>query len=84
MTPGVENHPVIKRLSFRRDHDTIVLAPRAGVRFAPVKFESLEFQSIQRKKQILRPLITIAAFLPAVIDEEIVEDRRAEHAILLP
>ena len=84
MTPAVENHPAIKRLSFCGHDQAIVFHPRAGVRFPPVKFESLEFQSVERKKQVLSPLVAIAAFLQAVINEEIVEDRRAEHLIFLP
>ena len=83
VTPALENHSSLKRLSFRRNHQTIVLAPCAPVRVAPVKFKRLEFQHVQRKKQVLGPLIAVPTFPPAVIDEEIVEDRRAEHPILL-
>src|SRR5437762_11525962 len=43
VTPAVENHPAIKRLCFSRHDHAIVFHPRAGVRFPPVKFESLEF-----------------------------------------
>ena len=84
MTPALENHTVLKRLSFRRNDQTIVLAPCVPVRVSPVKFKRPELQRVQRKKQVLRPLITITAFPETVIDEEIVEDRRAEHPILLP
>src|SRR5262249_8029149 len=83
MTPAVEDHPAVKRLSLRSHDQAIVLHPRAGARFSPVKFKRLEFQSVQPKKQVLGPLITIAPFPEAVIDEEIVEDRRAKHSILL-
>ncbi len=83
MTPTIEDHPAIKRLAFRRDHHTIVLSPGAGVRFTPVKFKSLEFQRIERGEQVLRPLITVPAFPKAVIDEKIIKDRRAKHAVLL-
>src|SRR5439155_23494498 len=84
MTPALENHAVIKRLSFRRNHQAIVFAPCAPVRVTPVKFKRLEFQRVQRKKQVLGPLIAVAAFPPAVIHKEIVEDWRAEHPILVP
>ena len=43
VTPAVENHPAIKRLCFSGHDHAIVFHPRAGVRFPPVKFESLEF-----------------------------------------
>src|SRR5437870_9279546 len=84
MTPTIEDHPAIKRLAFRGDHQTIVLTPCARVRFTPVKFKSLEFECIERHKQVLRPLVTVAAFPEAVIDEKIIKDRRAKHAVLLP
>src|SRR4029077_18973924 len=84
MPPSLEDHPVIKRLSFRGDHHTIVLAPRAGVRFSPMKFERLEFQRIQRNEQVFRPLITVAAFPETVIHKKIVKDRRGKHVVLLP
>ena len=84
MTPAVENHPAIKRLPFGGHDQAIVFHPCAGVRFPPMKFESLEFQSVERKKQVLCPLVAITAFPEAMIDEEIVEDRRAEHLIFLP
>src|SRR5438128_12160678 len=84
MTPTIEDHPAIKRLAFRGDHQTIVLTPCARVRFTPVKFKSLEFECIERYKQVLRPLITVAAFPKAVIDEKIIKDRGAKHLILPP
>ena len=84
MTPTLQNHPVIKRLAFCRRHQTIVLSVRAGVRFAPVKLKSFEFQRIQGNEQVRRPLVTVSAFPDAVIHEEIVEDRRAKHVILPP
>jgi hypothetical protein len=84
MAPALQDHAVIKRLSFRCDDDAVVLAPCVPVRVTPVKFKRLELQRVQREKQVLGPLIAIAAFPPAVIDEEIVEDRRAEHPILMP
>src|SRR5215831_882687 len=84
MTPAFQNHPAIKRLSFRRDDDTIVLAPCFPVRVTPVKLERLKFQLVQRKKQVLGPLKAIAAFPPAMINEEIVEDWGAKHVVLRP
>ena len=84
MTPALENHSAIERLSFRRDDDAVVLAVCAGVRFAPVKLKSFEFQRVQRNEQVRRPLVTVPAFPEAVIHEEIVEDRRAKHVILPP
>ncbi len=84
MAPGLQNHPAIERLSFRCDHQTIVLAPCAGVRFAPVKSKRFEFQGVKRKKQVLRPLVTVAALPEPVEDEEVVKNRRAEHAVLSP
>src|SRR5215471_18898009 len=74
MPPAFKNHPVLKRLSFRRNDQAIVLAPCTPVGVGPVKFKGLEFQRVQRKKQILGPLIAIAAFPPTVINEEIVKD----------
>ena len=82
MPPGIDNHSVIKRLSLGRNHQTIVLAPCAGVRFAPVKLESFELQRIERNKQVSRPLVTVAAFPEPVIDKKIVKDWRAKHSVL--
>ena len=84
MTPALKNHSALKWLSFRRNHHAIVLAPCVPVRVTPVKFKRLEFQPVQRKKQVLAPLETIAAFPPAVKDEEVVKNRRTKHPILLP
>jgi hypothetical protein len=84
MTPGIDNHSAIKRLSLCRDHQTIVLAPCAGVRFAPVKLKSFELQRIERNKQVRRPLVTVAAFPEPVIDKKIVKDWRTKHLVLAP
>src|SRR5437867_12086085 len=84
MTPALKNHPALKRLSFRRNDQAIVFAPCVPVRVTPVKFKRLEFQGVERKKQVLAPLVTIAAFPPAVKDEEVVKNRRTKHPILLP
>ena len=53
MTPALKNHSTLERLSFRRNDQAIVLAPRVPVSVAPVKFKRLEFQRVQRKKQVL-------------------------------
>ena len=84
MTPALKNHSALKRLSLRRNDQAIVLAPSVPVRVPPVKLERFEFQFVQRKKQVLRPLIAIAAFPPAVIDQKIVENRRPKHVVLWP
>ena len=63
MPPALKDHSAIKRLSFRRNDDAIVLAPCIPVRVTPVKFKRLEFQRVQRKEQVLGPLKAIAAFL---------------------
>ena len=84
MTPAFKNHPSLKRLSFRRYDQTIVFAPCVAVRVSPVQFKRLEFQRVQGKKEILGPLLAIPAFPPAVINQEIVKDRRAKRPILLP
>jgi hypothetical protein len=83
MTPAFENHPAIKRLSLRRYNEAIVLAPCVPVRVTPVKFKRLKFQPVQRKKQVLSPLVAIAAFPPTVVHQEIVENWGAKHPILL-
>ena len=84
MTPAFKNHPALKRLSYRRDDKAIVLLPCVPVGVRPMKFKGLEFQLVQRKKQVLGPMIAIAAFPPAMINEEIVEDRGAKHVVLGP
>lgn len=84
MTPAFQDHSAIERLSFCSYHDAVVLAPCTGVRFAPVKFESLEFQRIERDEQVRRPLVTVTAFPEAVIDEKIVKNWRAKHVVLAP
>src|ERR1051325_12096753 len=83
MAPALQNHCAIKRLSFRRNNQAIVFAPCIPVRVPPVEFKRLKLQLIQGKKQVLAPLIAITAFLPAVIDEEIIENRRAKRSIFV-
>ena len=84
MTPGVQNHSAIKRVSLRRNHQTVVLAPCAGVRFAPVKLERFKCQRVKRNKQVRRPLVTVPALPDPVIDEKIVKNWRAKHLVLAP
>ena len=84
MPPTLEHDPPIEWLAFGRHNDAIVLAPRAGIIFAPVQLEALESQRIEGDKQILGPLVTITAFPQAVINEEVIEDRRPKHAVFSP
>jgi len=82
MTPAFKNHPAIKRLSFRRNDQAIVFAPCVPVRVTPVKFDRLEFQRVQRKKQVLAPVIAVPA-LPR-LDQLSVTAPRAGSPILRP
>src|SRR6266481_4957238 len=84
MPPALQHDPALEWLALGRHNDAIVLPPRAGIVFAPVQFEALESQRIEGDKQILGPLVTITAFPQAVINEEVVEDRRPKHAVFSP
>ena len=84
MTPTLQHHSAFEQLSVGGDDQTIILAPRAGVRFAPVKLESFQLQCIERNEQVRRPLITVAAFPQTVINKKIIKDWRAKHAVLPP
>src|SRR5207248_653577 len=84
MPPAFEHDPALEWLPFSSDHDTIVLAPCARIMFAPVKFQTVQFQCLQRDEQILRPLVTVAAFLEPMVNKKIIEDRRAKHSVLSP
>src|SRR6266480_1675496 len=84
MPPALQHYPALEWLSFGGDHDTIVLAPRARIIFAPVQLEAGEPQFIERDEQVLRPLVTVAAFPEAVIKKEIIENWRAKHPVLSP
>ncbi len=84
MAPALKDHAAIKRLSFRRYHQAIVLAPCVAVRVTPVQFKGFKFQLVQRKEQILAPLVAIAALLEAVIHEKIVKDRRTKGPVFFP
>src|SRR6266550_9224772 len=84
MPPALQHYPALEWLSFGGDHDTIVLAPRARIIFAPVQLEAGEPQFIERDEQVLRPLVTVAAFPEAVIKKEIIENWRAKHPVFSP
>ena len=63
---------------------TIVLAPCVRIIFAPAQLEALKVQFIESNKQVLRPLVAVAAFPQSVINEKIIEDWRAKHAVFSP
>ena len=84
MPPALQHNAPIERLALGRHNDAIVLAPRARIIFAPVQFEALESQRIEGDKQILGPLVAVTAFPQAVINEEVIEDRRPKHAVFSP
>lgn len=84
MPPTLEHDPSVEWLAFGGHHDAIVLAPRARIVFAPVQFKARKPQRIESSKQVLRPLVTITAFSEAVINEEVIENRRAKHAVFSP
>src|SRR5436309_9315141 len=84
MAPAVQHDAAPEWPSFGSDNDTIVLAPVARVGFTPAQLEAAESQCIKGNQQVFRPLVTVAAFLQTMIDQEIVKDRRAEHAVLSP
>src|SRR5947207_15160593 len=82
LPPAVQNDSTVEWLSFRSDNDAIVLAPLPGIRFAPMQLEAGEFQCIASDEQVLRPLATVTAFSDVPMDQEIIENWPAEHAIL--
>src|SRR6266576_4303350 len=84
MPPALQHDPALEWLSLGGDHDTIVLAPRARIIFAPVQLQAGELQFIERDEQVLRPLVTVAAFPEAVIDKEIIKNWRAKHPVVSP
>src|SRR5205823_12614312 len=84
MPPTLEHDPSVEWLAFGGHHDAIVLAPRARIVFAPVQFKALKSQCIESSEQVLRPLVTITAFSEAVINEEVIKNRRAKHAVFSP
>src|SRR5437867_11999083 len=84
MPPALQHDPAIKWVSFRSDNDAIVLAPRAGVIFAPVQLEADKFQCIEGDEQVLRPLETVATFSDAMINKKIIENWRTKHSVFSP
>jgi len=84
MPPTLQHDPPMEWLAFCGHNDAIVLAPRSGIMFAPVQFEALKSQRIEGGQEVLRPLVAVAAFPEAVINEEIIENRRAKHAVFPP
>src|SRR5436190_13320663 len=84
MAPAVQHNAAPEWLPFGSDDKTIVLAPVARVRFTPPQLQAREFQRIERNEQVFRPLVAVTAFLQTMIDQEIVKNRRAEHAVLPP
>src|SRR6266516_3478619 len=84
MPPALQHDPTLEWLALGGDHDTIVLAPRVRIIFAPVQFEAGELQSIEGDEQVLRPLVAVAAFPDAMVDEKIIENWRAKHSVFSP
>lgn len=84
MAPAVQHDPASEWVSLGGDNETIVLAPVARVRFTPVEFETFKFQSIKRNEKVFRPLVAVTPFPQTMIDEKIVKNRCAEHAVLSP
>ena len=84
MAPALQHDPALELLAFGSYDDAIVLAPRAPIMVAPVQLQAGKLQFIKSDEQIFRPLVTVATFPEAVIDQEIVEDRRTKHAVLSP
>jgi len=84
MPPALQHDPAVEWLSFRSNHDAIVLAPIPGVRFAPVQLEAGELQCIEGDEQVLRPLETVATFPDAMINKKVIENWRTKHPVLSP
>jgi hypothetical protein len=84
MSPTLEHDSPIEWLAFGSHNDAIVLAPRARIVFAPVQLQTFKSQRIKADEQVLRPLVAITAFPQAVINEEVIEDRRPKHAVFSP
>ena len=84
MPPTLQHNAPIERLALGGHNDAIVLAPGIRIVFAPVQFEAFKSQRIERNEQILGPLVAVTAFPQAVINEEVIEDRRPKHAVFSP
>src|SRR6267143_3951899 len=84
MPPALQHDPLIEWLAFGSHNDAIILAPCARIVFAPVQLEALKSQRIEGAKQIFGPLVAVTAFPQAMINEEVIEDRRPKHAVFSP
>src|ERR1700745_3463827 len=84
MAPTRQHDPLLEWLALGSHDNAVVLAPRARIMFAPVQFEAPKFQLIESDKQVLRPLVAVTAFPQAVINEEVIENRRPKHAVFPP
>ena len=84
MPPTLEHDPSLEWLALGGHDDAIVFAPRVRIVFAPVQFEALKPQRIDSDEEILGPLVAVTALPKAMVNEEIVENRRAKHAVFPP
>src|SRR5437016_3356491 len=84
MPPTLQHDSPLEWLPFGSHNDAIVFAPCVWIVFAPVQFETFKSQRVDGDKQILGPLVTITAFPQAVINEEVIENRRTKHTVLPP
>ncbi len=84
MPPTFQHNPSLEWLALGGHNDAIILAPGTRIVFAPVQLEAGELQFIKSDKQVFRPLVAIAAFPDAMVNEEIIENRRPEHPVFPP
>src|SRR5262245_10107736 len=84
MPPTFQHDPPFEWLASGSHNNAIVLAPGIRIVFAPVQFEALKPQRIKGDEEVLRPLVTVTTFSQAVINEEVIENRRAKHAVFPP
>src|SRR5215470_14293274 len=84
MPPALQHNSAFERLALGGHNDAIVLAPRIRIVFAPAHFEALKSQRIESNKQVFRPLVAVTAFPQAMINEEVIENRRAKHPVIPP
>src|SRR5437773_12472607 len=84
MPPTFQHDSPLEWLPFGSHNDAIVFAPCVWIVFAPVQFKALKPQRVDGDEQILRPLVAVAARPKAMINEDVVENRRAKHAVLPP
>ncbi len=83
MAPGVKDDAFAEGLAPGGDHDGIVLAQSARVRIRPMQLEGGEAQALQLAQQVLRPMETESAFPEARVDEDVLEMRGADRAIIV-